>query len=87
MHSRWTASTEGQEAHQQPEKCREGRRKRRKIVNFGEEMEEERERECERVNGVKKECKRTRREVGIKMRWHQRMEVRRTETNIETSSI
>lgn len=27
VHSRWTASTEGQEAHQQPEKYREGRRK------------------------------------------------------------
>lgn len=27
VHSRWTASTEGQEAHQQPEKCREGGRK------------------------------------------------------------
>lgn len=26
-HSRWTASTEVQEAHQQPKRCREGRRK------------------------------------------------------------
>lgn len=27
VHSRWLANTEGQEAHQQPKKCSEGRRK------------------------------------------------------------
>lgn len=34
VHSRWTASTEGQEAHRQPQRSGEGRRKRRTQVNF-----------------------------------------------------
>lgn len=33
MHSRWTVSTQGQEAHQQQKKHREGR-KRRKLIFF-----------------------------------------------------
>lgn len=32
VHSRWTASTEGQEAHQQAERGRERRRKGRKLL-------------------------------------------------------
>lgn len=45
MHSGRTVSTEWQEAHQQPEKCREGKEKRRKRVSLEKREQKERERD------------------------------------------
>lgn len=46
-HSWWTASTEGQEAHQQPKKCREGRRKEGKELILQKNRERRRNRRRE----------------------------------------